>query len=346
MPRMRSSIRAVIAVACFACSAMAEGPSLLGTGLGTPVTSTHSSDLPAVPAVPASMSSMPVTVVPDAPLFSSSPSSTLLSSDPNAACESCRPKRFEFFPQSLLWEPKLADRRDPRLGFTFSNVDSFFSRQTADPAIGTTMPIVRWQSQWLQGLEQQVDLFAHVNARFSRADFLIADDYRAGVLYTARLGEWSTKFGWEHTSTHMGDEYIAQGNPKPTPITFERDEMVGALGYLWRNQLRLYGQVAWAFYRDIPGDPDRFRYDIGLDWYRRVTTGSNGQPFAAMNICFDPAVNNEATFNYQVGWMWRTDNKRLSQFRVYAEFFDGRSIFGQLFRNREQYAGFGMALDY
>ena len=44
--------------------------------------------------------------------------------------------------------------------------------------------------------------------------------------------------------------------------------------------------------------------------------------------------------------MWRKDDQRLGQFRVYAEFFDGHSMFGQLFRDREGYAGLGLSLVY
>jgi len=50
--------------------------------------------------------------------------------------------------------------------------------------------------------------------------------------------------------------------------------------------------------------------------------------------------------NYQVGWMWKVADQRLSQFRVYAEFYNGFSRFGQLYDTRDRYVGFGMSLDY
>ena len=54
----------------------------------------------------------------------------------------------------------------------------------------------------------------------------------------------------------------------------------------------------------------------------------------------------DVAMTYQVGWMWRKNDQRLGQVRVYAEFYDGNSPFGQLFNTREQYAGVGIALDY
>jgi hypothetical protein len=190
----------------------------------------------------------------------------------------------------------------------------------------------------------QVDLFAVAHLRFSRFDESIAQDYRAGIPVTFRAGNVVGKIGYEHTSTQLGDELSEAG--LRTRRTFERDEIVGALGYLWENRLRVYGQTAVALYRTVPGGQDRWRYDAGFDWYRRESTPRTGQPFAAVNAAFDPAVNYQVTMSYQVGWMWRVADQRLSQFRVYAEFYDGRAMFGQLFDRRERYAGFGVALDY
>ena len=251
---------------------------------------------------------------------------------------------FEFFPTSLLWEPKLADKRDPRLSVVFNNSDSYFSRETADPSIGLTAGVVRFHPARFPGVTWQVDLFAVSHLRFSRFDESIAQDYRAGIPITFRAGNVVGKIGYEHTSTQIGDELVESG--QRTRRTFERDEIVGGLGYLWREQLRVYGQTGVALSQNIPDTQDRWRHDVGFDWYKRQTTGVRGQPFAAVNASFDPAVDYQVSMNYQVGWMWRVSDQRLSQFRVYAEFYDGYSPFGQLFDRRERYAGFGIALDY
>ncbi len=249
-------------------------------------------------------------------------------------------RRLELLPNGLLWEPQLADKSQPRLSAVFHNADSFFSRQTADPSIGLTVGLGRFQPTSRSDLAVQVDLFAVAHLRYSRVDESIAQNYRAGIPITWRAGNWVGKFGYEHTSTQLGDELFESG--RRGRITFERDEVVGALGYLWRDQLRPYGQVGCAIYRNIPGDPSRWRYDVGFDWYRRQDSGPLGQPFAAVNAAFDPAVDYDATMTYQVGWMWKKLNQRLGQVRVYAEFYDGHSIFGQLFNTRERYAGFGI----
>lgn len=300
-------------------------------------------DVPAVPALSpnplAPVASVPPTVsAPDV----TTPSNVLVS-EPTVCCDPPRTK-WEFLPTSLLWEPKLADKREARLSVLTSDVDSFFSNRTTDPSIGLTAGLIRLRPDNFPWIQWQMDVFAVSHLRFSRGDESIAQDYRYGLPFTFRAGNWQGKIGYEHTSTQLGDELNAfLGRQR---IKFERDEAVAALGYVWDNQLRTYAQVGYAVYRSIPGLPERWRYDAGFDWFKRESTGGKGQPFAAINAAFNPEVNYDVSMNYQVGWMWRKNDQRLGQFRVYAEFYDGNSPFGQLFRTRERYAGLGFSLDY
>jgi len=254
-------------------------------------------------------------------------------------------RRFEGFPTSLLWEPMLANRRDPRFAMSFHNTDSFFTRRTADSEIGNTLGIIRWQSSD-SAMLWEVDIFGKVMVRFSDANYHIAEDYRAGVPITYKSGNLVSKFGWEHTSTHIGDdtrELLGRRN-----IKWEKDEFVWAMGYLFDNQFRLYGQAGFAaFGQRVDGiEPQRWRFDIGYDWYNRASTGPKGQPFSAFHCELAGTNQYVPNFTFQIGWMWKTIDRRLSQLRVYAEFYDGRSQYGQLFRDRERYAGFAIALDY
>jgi len=254
------------------------------------------------------------------------------------------PRKVEWLPPSLLWEPKLADKQDPRLSIVMNNADSFFSNRTQDPSMGLTVGLARVRPETFPWIQWQLDVFAVAHLRFSRGDESIAQNYRYGLPITWRSGNWMGKVGYEHTSTELGDEFnFFLGRQR---IKFERDEGVAAIAYLWDNQLRTYGQVGYAFYRGIPGNPERWRYDVGFDWYKRVTTDRTGEPFAAINASFRPEVDYNVSMNYQVGWMWRKSDQRLGQFRVYAEFYDGWSPFGQLFNMRERYAGIGLSLDY
>jgi len=269
---------------------------------------------------------------------------------PNATvilCEPQRPaataRRLVFAPQGLLWEPPLAGKREPRLAGLRSGLIDDFSNDTVDTQIGGTFGVFRFRPTG-SDLDLQVDIFGVVNSRFSDYDSLVASDYRAGVPLTFRRGPWQLKFAYEHTSTHLGDETIENRNAKR--VEFIKDEMVLGLGYTFDDQLRVYGQIGYAFRQFITGDPRKYRYDLGFEWFHRVPTGAVGTPYVAGNLGFRGENGYSADYNLQVGWLWRYADQRASQFRVFGEYYHGRSFYGQLFRNAESFASFGMSIDY
>ena len=78
----------------------------------------------------------------------------------------------------------------------------------------------------------------------------------------------------------------------------------------------------------------------------RFATGFGGQPFAAADLEFNGANGYNPVLDLQAGWLWRAPNRRLSQFRVYGEFYTGHSPYGQFFQMQENWLGIGVALDY
>jgi Protein of unknown function (DUF1207) len=335
-----SKLTRLLGLGCVAFSAMAS-PLSAQENAATLITKSTLKDVEVLTVPPTGAApTVANTITQHPPIVSTT---ELLSADPAVCCDPPR-KRFEFLPNSLLWEPKLADKAEARLSIVKNDVDSVFSRDTLDPSIGLTTGVLRFRPEQYPWIEWQVDLFAVSHLRFSRGDESIAQNYRAGIPVTFRTGNWQGKIGYEHTSTQLGDELMAKTGKQR--FTFERDEAVIGLAYLWGNQLRTYGEVAYAVWQSIPNVDDRWRYNLGVEWFKREATTLRGQPFAAIHAAFNPEVDYNVNMNYQVGWMWRKPDQRLGQVRVYAEFYDGRSMFGQLFQNREQYAGFGLSLDY
>jgi hypothetical protein len=248
------------------------------------------------------------------------------------------------FPRTLLWEPPLAGLREPRFMLMPTTYSSDVTDQTVDTAVGNTLGLLRYEpagspTAW------QFDVFAVVYSRFSEYDFFVTADYRLGLPISWACGPWHGKFGYEHTSTHLGDEILVRTGR--APFDYIKDEFVLALGRYWFDQrLRVYGQAAWAFSQEIPGDPSPWRFDLGAEWVRRRATGCWGQPFAAGNLEFNGAVDYSPSFSLQGGWMWRDPARRLGQARVFAQYFTGHSLYGQFFQTRENWFGLGVALDY
>ncbi len=255
-------------------------------------------------------------------------------------------RRLELLPNSLLWEPLLANRDEARISFNPSGFESRITRQTVDVSIGQSFGLLRFRPQWSDLLAVQIDGFAVVHARFSEFDFAVSDNFRAGLPITVRYKNWQAKFAYEHISTHLGDETKELFNLRRTE--FIKDDAVFGLSYVAANQLRMYGQVGYAFRMFVQDQTaSRMRYDVGGEWFNRGNSGPMGQPFAAVNVNFDGAKSNfSPTLSAQVGWMWRKIDRRLGTGRIYAEYYNGRSPYGQFATNREEFAAVGLSLDY
>jgi hypothetical protein len=251
---------------------------------------------------------------------------------------------FSMFPPTLLWEPPLAIKREPRLAFLGSTLTNEFNRETMDFSIGNTVGLFRYDFAD-SPLRLELDIFGVIITRISQRDFLVDSDYRGGLPVTFSYGPWHGKIGYEHTSTHLGDETLVRTGRQP--FDFIKDELVIGVGrWLFGYSLRLYGDAGWALSQFVPGNPSPLRFDLGAEWYHRRVTGFRGEPFAATNLEFNGSYGFNPNFTLQAGWLWRDPNRRLSQLRVYGEYFTGRSPFGQFFQDREHWVGIGIATDY
>lgn len=250
------------------------------------------------------------------------------------------------FPSTLLWDPGLAVQRDPRMKATFSNQPNFRGSESLDVSIGGTQALFR--SDFIgRDLQLQSDIFGVVHTRLSPEDVTFAD-YRFGLPFTAKWGWWQGKFGYEHTSSHLGDRLL-QAVPQQVRA-WAKDEVVLGIGRLVEEQLRLYATYAYAFQFVVPGveatTRTRGRFELGFEWFDRRSTGFAGTPYLAGSIEWQGSQGNVPNYTAQAGWMWRNATTRLSQFRVYLEHYWGQSPFGINSAAREQYTAFGIGFDY
>ncbi|MBA4191060.1 MAG: hypothetical protein C0467_24000 [Planctomycetaceae bacterium] len=247
-------------------------------------------------------------------------------------------------PRTLLWEPPLAVQREPRFMAMPTTLSNASTKDTVDTSIGGTIGLLRAEpANWKTAI--QSDFFAVVTSRFSQYNYQIAADYRFGLPVTFSRGQWQWKIGYEHTSAHLGDE-AAVMMPR-VAFPFVKDEVVFGVGrFMFDGRWRVYGQGAWAAYQNIPGNPSPFRFDLGTEYIHRRCTGCWGKPYAATNLRFDGDVDYSPDMTVQLGWMWRDGTRRFGEARVFGQYFNGHSPYGQFYQDRESWFGVGVAFDY
>ncbi len=244
-------------------------------------------------------------------------------------------------PATLLWKPPIANLREPQFYGIFHNMGG---KSYIDTAIGAEFGLGRigpvGKSDPTKQLENeglQLDVFGAVFTRFDPRRFLTAIDYRAGIPLTYKKGPWSTKLSYEHTSTHIGDEYSQAYNVKQKPLVL--DEVVFGLSRYWGEHLRTYGQFGYAFNTaKETNNNNRTRFDWGVSYSNYYDTGPVGRPFAAYDMDIRSYQNFTPNNSFQIGWQWVNHGRSV---RLAIQVYEGRSMFGQFYTKNENWIGFG-----
>lgn len=249
------------------------------------------------------------------------------------------PYEYVPIPGSLLWKVPLANPREPRFYAKFFELDG---GSYIDTAIGAQFGIGRVAPKGVVDEGLQLDVFGVVFTRFDPRRFLTAADYRAGIPLTYKKGPWSTKLSYEHTSTHIGDEYSQAFNVKQVPLVL--DEVVLGLSRTLGDHVRLYGQYGYAFNTAKQTNADRrSRFDLGVEYRHYEDTGPVGRPFLAYDMDLREYQDYRVNSTFQAGWQWTKDGRSI---RLAVEVYDGRSQFGQFYLDSENYVGFGAYFDW
>ncbi len=255
---------------------------------------------------------------------------------------------FEALPQTQLWRVPMANPREPRC---YAKLTSLNDRPVIDTAIGAVFGLARVgpADHPLEGVE--LGVFAAAFTRFlgeghpipgddREALPLTAIDYRAGLPLMIAVGDWQMKISYEHTSCHLGDEYMLLDynyglhTGSDVAVRADRDEAVVGLARFFGEAVRLYGQCGYSFsYSDTLVGKTPIRYDWGLEYSPPVPRW--GGPFAAfdMDLCGEQDFCPNITL--QTGWQWKSNQNRRSSARIGVEYYDGYSPFGQFYDQRE-----------
>ncbi|HEV3263584.1 MAG TPA: DUF1207 domain-containing protein [Gemmataceae bacterium] len=246
-------------------------------------------------------------------------------------------------PPTLLWEVPLAAQHEPRTYIKPTSLRDATTYSTIDTAIGGEFGLARLSVDGQPDWAIQQDVFAVVFSRWAHQHIGTGIDFRVGFPLTFARGPWEAKIGYEHTSTHLGDDFVEEtGRFKKAYV---RDEIVMGGAYRCWDQVRLYGQFGYGPYVNTPAGHQPERYDCGVEWSQQRSTGFRGQPFAACDVDLRPEQNFEPNLTAQVGWQWKQLGSRPA-LRTALEYYDGKSPFGQFFQDREKWLGVGIFLDF
>ncbi len=253
------------------------------------------------------------------------------------------PYTWQVCPGSLIWHSYMAGTKESCFRSVWSNINGI---RVWDVALGGRVGIWRYgDTSNIRPQGWQMDIEGAALPRlFPQLDSspLVACDYRFGLQQTYGCGNFIAKFGYYHLSSHLGDEYMLMF-PSAVRINYVRDSGVLALGYYLTPEIRIYGEIAYAFGAEDGAEPLEFQ--SGVEYSPIRLDGRSWAPFAALNVHSFQELDFGGNIVLQAGIQWRPGAQG-RRFRLGAQYYDGYNEQLEFFAQREHKLSFGIWYDF
>ncbi len=272
-------------------------------------------------------------------------STTVPSSDRSTGSRSPRvvpsddPVSDELFPVEPLYQPMMADPKQPRFFASLYRYDSGVDRFTmGSVGFGEYFGLYRWGSDgsgWQLGLQGGV--FSQFNLDAPSSD-LVNSDFNVGFPVGYRWGRVSARLQVYHQSSHLGDEFLLRAAPRRVNLSFESLEgLVSVEGW----GMRVYGGGEYLLRRE-PEDLERGLLHGGIQSQELLELGEGGRLLGGIDLKSMEEHDWATQISLKVGVAlqgWRYPNREV---RLFLEGFKGHSPYGQFYDDRVAFYGLGL----
>lgn len=254
---------------------------------------------------------------------------------------------FDAIPHGDLYPRYIADPRRPRIHVGFGSVLDGGIDETGAGRIsimaGGRFNFVRLHPDGNPDRGFQFDAEVGLAPTFDASNSLDNigwDGFFGFGLSWKPLDTVAFRLAANHDSAHLGDEYVENTGRKR--IGYTREEF--ALGISWMpvQRLRLYGEVGLAYSFD-PEFMKRGRVQAGIE-YETEPIFMNASLYAAVDAVFWEENGWEPSVTVQSGLKWRSETLD-RDFRLGLQYYDGRSLMGEFFLERERSVTLGLWFD-
>jgi hypothetical protein len=254
---------------------------------------------------------------------------------------------WQVLPTGLLYHSYLAGEKEPRFNAIWLTDQN--GKRNWETQVGGRLGILRKGTRGAvlpQGWQLDLEGGAQARVMLDEDSDLEAADFRVGILSTHRRGLWSTKFGYYHLSSHIGDEYLIK-NPGFVRLNYVRDAVIMGLSRDIligdRPDVRVYGEYAYALNHEYASPME---IQTGTEYSPLIFNGVRGSPYIAVNGHFRQDQNwGQSGFNVVWGWQWRSMETN-HRFRIGAQYYDGPSLQWSFVNIKERLIGWGIWMDY
>jgi len=244
-----------------------------------------------------------------------------------------------FFPKSHeLFKPLLADPRE--LQYALRVVAPVAHKLLGEAALGDYLGLYRWSLGG--GVRAQVSVGGGAFGRFKLAtaanEMQVADFY-GNAPFDVRAGRWSGRFMLYHTSSHLGDDYLAKTGETTSKHAWDHLRWLGSYDACAR--LRFYAGYTYVI-RELPGHRGRNSLQVGFETASLWVAHNHIQAYWANDFQTWERSNWNPMFSSQLGIKMAKDPRADRGISFFLEFLTGRQPHGQFFLEEETRFGVGV----
>jgi len=263
-----------------------------------------------------------------------------------------------WFPQAtILFQPVIADPREPYNYAAYRYGDHVVGIEAAAVGIGDEFPLFRWRDvfRWngalqigIEGAIWAVFNFHDVPHRNNETCELVNTDYFLGIPLTYAYDRWSFRARLYHISSHLGDEFIVN---HPDYLYKRRNPSFEALEFMTSYQLsghlRVYFGPGFILHSD-QSFPMQYLYAkygtelkiLGQKLYYHQLYGT---PFLAIHLENWQIRDWDLELFIQMGYELSKLSGLGRKMRLFLEYHHGHSYEGQFFLEKTQYGEVGFS---
>jgi hypothetical protein len=251
---------------------------------------------------------------------------------------------WQWLPTGIIYHSYMAGVHEPRMAIVAFHEGE--QRTLWDPTLGGRVGLLRYGDfDPLRPQGYQLDFYGAAVARLDveNQQDLDATDYVFGFPLTYGIGATQFKFGYDHLSSHLGDELaIREPDTLARRTNYVRDSIVFGTSHYLYPLWRLYGELGWAFRNSGGAQP--WESQFGTELSKPGPTGRFGTPFVAVNGRLREEHDFGGDVTAQVGWLRRGEFGQT--FRLGAQYYNGKSSQFQFFDQAEEQIGLGLWYDF
>jgi opacity protein-like surface antigen len=171
-------------------------------------------------------------------------------------------------------------------------------------------------------------------------------DYTVGLFSSYRTGPFSGFLRLHHQSSHLGDEFILNSQPRINRVNLSFEELDLKLSYDLASWLRIYGGGGMLVGRDpkyLRRGTSQVGAELASPW---AFWGGKVRPIAYVDVQVNERSHWRVAKSVMAGLQF--ENARIGdrKLQVLAEYFSGPSPNGQFYTRNTEWIGVGVHLYY